>query len=224
MNLPLYLSLIFITSALITLFIFLKATHFSKKVIYCLFIWIVIQTYLGLNLFYINTSTFPPRFLFLILPPIIFIIILFNTKKGKSFINKLDIKKLTIIHSVRILVEFGLWGLFVFKKVPVNMTFEGNNFDIFSGITAPFIYYFGFERNVLNKKVLLGWNIICLILLINIVINSILSSPYLFQKFGIFPPNIAILYFPYLLLPSLIVPIILFSHLVLIRKLKKATN
>jgi hypothetical protein len=111
--------------------------------------------------------------------------------------------------------------LYIYKTIPVEMTLEGRNFDILSGITAPFIFYFGFIKNKISKPFIIGWNIICFGLLLNVVLNSILSSPLLFQKFGFNQPNIAILYFPFALLPSLIVPIIFFSHLVVIKRLLK---
>lgn len=99
------------------------------------------------------------------------------------------------------------------------MTFEGRNFDILSGISAPFIYYFGFIKYKLSNKILLAWNILCLGLLINIVTNAVLSLPYPFQQFAFSQPNIAILYFPFIWLPAVIVPIVLLSHLASIRVL-----
>jgi hypothetical protein len=99
------------------------------------------------------------------------------------------------------------------------MTFEGRNFDILSGLSAPVVYYFAFIRKQMNGKLLLIWNFICLSLLINIVFNAILSAPFTFQKFAFDQPNIAILYFPYIFLPGCIVPLVLLSHLASIRQL-----
>jgi hypothetical protein len=99
------------------------------------------------------------------------------------------------------------------------MTFEGRNFDILSGITAPVIFYFGFVQKRLDKKILILWNVICLGLLINIVANAVLSAPFPFQQFSFDRPDIAILYFPFVWLPCCIVPIALFSHLAIIRQL-----
>lgn len=129
----------------------------------------------------------------------------------------LDIKTLTLLHIVRIPVEIVLFWLFVHNTVPELMTFEGRNFDIFSGITAPIVFYFGFVKKRLNKKVLLAWNVICLGLLINIVTNAILSAPFPFQQFAFDQPNTAVLYFPFNWLPACVVPLVLFSHLVAIR-------
>jgi hypothetical protein len=102
------------------------------------------------------------------------------------------------------------------------MTFEGRNFDIFSGLTAPVIYYSGFIKKRLGKNVILLWNFICLGLLINIVVNAILSAPFPFQMFAFDQPNIAILYFPFVWLPGCVVPLVLLSHLATIRQLLNA--
>ena len=99
------------------------------------------------------------------------------------------------------------------------MTFEGRNLDILSGLTAPLIYYFGYVKKQLPKSVLLGWNILCLGLLINIVRLAILSAPFPFQTLAFDQPNIAILYFPFVWLPCCVVPLVLLSHLATIRKL-----
>jgi hypothetical protein len=68
---------------------------------------------------------------------------------------------------------------------------------------------------------ILVWNFICLALLANIVINALLSTPFPFQQFAFDQPNIAILYFPFNWLPTFIVPVVLFGHLLSIRRLMK---
>ena len=120
---------------------------------------------------------------------------------------------------MRIPVELTLLWLFLYKAVPELMTFEGRNFDILSGLSAPIIYYFGFVKKQLSSKIILLWNFICLGLLFNIVIHAILSAPFYFQQFAFNQPNIALLYFPFVWLPACIVPLVLFSHLVSIRRI-----
>jgi hypothetical protein len=126
---------------------------------------------------------------------------------------------MTLLHTVRVLVEIVLFLLFIHKAVPGRMTFEGRNFDILAGLTAPVIFYFGFIRKRLDRKIILMWNFICLGLLLNIVVNAVLSAPFPFQKFAFDQPNIAILYFPFNWLPSCVVPLVLLSHLATIRQL-----
>jgi hypothetical protein len=161
----------------------------------------------------------PPRFALLVVPPLIFILIMFVTTGGKKFISSLNNRQLAVLHTVRIPVEIVLYFLFIAKTIPQIMTFEGRNFDILAGITAPVVYYFGFVKNNLSKPFLIIWNLICLGLLFNIVTLAVLSAATPFQQFGFNQPNIAIAHFPFNWLASVVVPIVLFSHLVVLRKL-----
>lgn len=220
-NLPSYISIGFGLTTILTVGIFYKATNNSKTTIVILLAWLALQTFIGRSGFYTITDASPPRFLLLVLPPILFIIGLFITSKGLQYVDSLNAKTLTVLHTIRIPVEIVLFWLFVNKTVPELMTFEGRNFDIISGLTAPIIFYFGFIRKQLDRKVILIWNFICLGLLINIVANAILSAPFPFQKFAFDQPNIAVLYFPFNWLPSCVVPLVLLSHLATIRQLSK---
>ncbi len=218
-NLPTYVSIVFGLTTILTVGLFYKATNNSKTTLLILLTWLALQTAIGLSGFYTVTDTIPPRFLLLVLPPMLFIVGLFTTSKGRQFIDSIDTKTLTILHTIRIPVEIVLFWLFVNKTVPELMTFEGRNFDILSGITAPAIFYFGFIKKQLDRKIILIWNFICLALLLNIVTNAILSAPFPFQKFAFDQPNIAVLYFPFNWLPSCVVPLVLLSHLATIRQL-----
>jgi hypothetical protein len=218
-NLPIYISIIFTATTLLTIALFYKAANNSTTVLLILIGWVILQTVLGLSGFYINTTALPPRFIFLAAPALLLIAVIFISSKGKQFTDGLSLKYLTILHIVRIPVELVLLWLFLNKTVPQLMTFEGRNFDIAAGITAPVIYYFGFIKKRLSKKIILLWNFICLALLINIVVNAVLSAPTPIQQFAFEQPNIAVLYFPYNLLPAVIVPLVLFSHLASIRQL-----
>ena len=93
------------------------------------------------------------------------------------------------------------------------MTFEGRNFDILSGLTAPLIYWLAFRGGKTNRPLLIVWNFFALGLLINIVTNAALSIPYQTQMLAFEQPNRAVLYFPFVWLPAVIVPIVLFCHL-----------
>ena len=63
------------------------------------------------------------------------------------------------------------------------------------------------------------WNFISLGLLLNIIFIAILSAKTPLQQFAFDQPNIAIGHFPFNWLPSIIVPIVLLSHLATIRQL-----
>jgi len=197
------------------------ATKNSRATLLILLFWLILQAAIGLSGFYTVTNSMPPRFLLLILPPFLFISGLFVTTRGRKFLDSLDAKYLAILHIIRIPVELVLFWLFINNTVPKLMTFEGRNFDIISGLTAPLIFYFGFVKHRIGSKIILLWNFICLGLLINIVIIAVLSAPFSFQKLAFDQPNIAILYFPFVWLPCCVVPLVLLSHLATMRQLMR---
>jgi len=218
-NLPFYVYLVFGITVLIALYTFYQATNFSKTALTIICVWMIIQTEISLSGFYKDTSSIPPRVSLLLVPPLIMTIVLFSTLKGRTFIDGLDIRTLTLFHIIRIPVELTLFWLFLNKSVPELMTFEGRNFDILSGISAPIIYYFVFIKKKMSHSGLLIWNFVCLALLFNIVFNAILSIPGVFQKFAFDQPNVAITVFPFVFLPSVLVPMVLFSHIAAIRRI-----
>jgi len=218
-KLPLFVSLIFGFTTLLTVVIFYLATKRSAITLVVLLLWIIIQSAIALTGFYKETSTLPPRLLLAVVLPLICIIILFLTEKGRAYIDNFDAKTLTLLHTVRIPVELVLFWLFINHGIPQLMTFEGRNYDIISGFTAPLIFYFGYITKQIPSRIILIWNFICMFLLINIVANAVLSAPFPFQQFAFEQPNIAVLYFPFNLLPACIVPLVFFSHLIVIRQL-----
>lgn len=231
-NLPIYIPVTFGLTTIVTLFLFHRMLANSKSpytkkhlvtITIGLIVWLIIQAVLTLkDVYNFETDSFPPTILlFGILPPLLTIIILFLTEKGKQLIDSLPLTNITYLNIVRIPVEIVLFWLFLNKTVPELMTFQGRNFDIIAGITAPIVAYFWIVKEKNNRKKILIWNFIGLGLLINIAINAFLSAPTPIQQFGSEQPNIAILNFPFSWLPTFVVPVILFGHLVSIRQLVK---
>lgn len=232
-NLPTYISLAFGLTTLATLQLFIwtirksnveKTRKLATPIFIGSTIWLTIQAVLAFkNIYIADTNSFPPKIVLNgILPTILTIILLFATSKGRHFIDSLPLKNLTYINIVRIPVEIVLFWLFLNKAIPELMTFEGRNFDIVAGITAPIIAYFGLTKMKLSRQTILIWNFVCLGLLINIVVSAIFSAPSPIQKFAFDQPNIAILNFPFSWLPTFIVPMVLFGHLTSIRQLMKS--
>ncbi len=211
--------LVFILTTIATIWLFYKASNNNKKVVYAILIWTIIVGALGLSGFYQKVDTVPPRFIFLLGPVILIVVVLFFNKKGRQFIDALDLKWLTILHVVRIPVEVVLYAVFLNGLIPIYMTFEGYNFDIISGITAPIVYYLVFVKKTLGERFLLFWNFFCLVLLINILTIAVLSAQTPLQQLAFDQPNIGVTYFPFVWLPAVIVPIVLLSQLAAIRKL-----
>ncbi|MFK7899125.1 MAG: hypothetical protein AB8B61_00060 [Cyclobacteriaceae bacterium] len=218
-SLPFYIPAVFIFTSFLTVFLFLRAVHFSKIVIFVCLGILLINGSLAYSGFYLNTTSMPPRFILVIIPTVIIIVFTLNSKWGNAFIQQVDLPRLTLVHVIRIPVEIVLYWLFLEKAVPELMTFAGRNFDILAGLTAPFIYYFSFIAKNKSKKLLLVWNIVGTGLLINIIVHAILSAPLPLQQLAFDQPNIALMYFPFVWLPAIVAPIPLFSHVITIKRL-----
>jgi hypothetical protein len=175
---------------------------------------------LALNGFYL-VNTAPPRFPLAPFPTIIILLILFFafSREGVS-VKSLQI--LTLLSIVRVPVEVVLLWLYQHGEVPQLMTFEGRNFDILSGLTAPLAAWFAFRGGKVNRPFLIVWNLFAFGLLLNIMTNAILSLETPFQQLAFDQPNRGVLYFPFIWLPAIIVPAVFVSHVVSLWQLWKS--
>ena len=223
-SVPLYISIGFGITTVLSLYIFYKASGGSKAFLLLVSSWMLLNGVLATRGFYMVTGVLPPRFLLLLGPPLFLIAFLFSTKWGRAFIDGLKASYLTLLHVIRIPVELVLFGLFLEGLIPELMTFDGRNMDILAGLTAIPVYYFTFVKKRVSKRLFLFWNIVSIVLLLNIIVHGILSAPSPFQQLAFEQPNVAVVQFPYVFLPGVIVPLVLFSHLALWRMLLKESK
>lgn len=226
---PLHVSVIFLLTTLTAVWILLRAAESAGKtslpvrlLYFVLPLWLLLTGFLSSAGLYQNFSVAPPLLvMFGVFPALLFIatyLVFFR----KSFIEKLDLKRLTLVHIVRIPVEIVLFWLSYVAVVPKLMTFEGWNFDIIAGITAPIVYFVAFRNGNVAKPILVAWNVLSLALLANIVTIAFLSFPSPMQRLAFDQPNIAVAHLPYIWLPTIVVPIVLFSHLASLYKLLRS--
>jgi hypothetical protein len=208
-----------VLTSLLTLYFFGRASHWHRRSTVIVLIWMLLIGILALAGFFTVRDAMPPRPMLLLGPPVLLIAFLFLTRAGRQYLDGLDQSMLTLLHSVRIPVELTLFGLFTYGAVPQLMTFEGENPDILSGVTALLVFWFGYHKKLLPRWALIAWNIAGLLLLFNIVGRAVLAIPTPFQRLAFDQPNIGVLYFPFVWLPCLIVPLVLFAHLATLRQL-----
>lgn len=211
-NLPIWIELLFLASFGLTIAFFYFSNGKPLKLTAFILVWSLAQSILAYLGFYQETQAFPPRFGLVILPSIVFVVYGLLPKQQKWIAEKRDSLISTLLHSIRIPVEIVLFGLFNHQMVPKLMTFEGRNFDILIGLSAPIMGWLFFKKKV-NKSMMLAWNIIGLCFVLFILVNGILSAELPFQQFGFEQPNRAVNYFPFVLLPATIVPIVIWTHL-----------
>jgi hypothetical protein len=173
-----------------------------NKVLYAIIGWMSLISALSLTGFLNNFSTFPPRIIIVLIVPLIVMITVTFSSATREILAHIPAKNIVRLQVFRVFVEILLWMLVVQNLLPVQMSFEGRNFDVISGLTAPFAAYF----LVNNRAALIAWNFLTLALLINILGIAILSMPTPFRVFMNEPSNTIVTTFPYVWLPGLLVP------------------
>ena len=221
--LPLPISVFFLGVSALALLLFGKAVRGSKPAIVLSLVWMVLQSVIAVSGFYLITSTIPPHFILVVAPPILLIAGLFLTGAGRRFVDRMDLKWCILVHTIRIFVEATLYWLFLYKQVPALMTFEAGNLDILAGVTVPFVWW-AFSAGKMGRRGLFIWNALCLLSVLNALGRAMLSAPFRFQHFAFDQPTVAILHFPFVLLPAFIVPAVLLCHFAVFRKLTSSMN
>ncbi|MEQ8556107.1 MAG: hypothetical protein RLQ12_13525 [Cyclobacteriaceae bacterium] len=221
-EIPPYINLVFVATTFATFgfAVYSVKTSFGKEksnfpIAYGIFliVWLCLTGILANKLFFYDLDFFPPKiFLFVAFFLITSLTPLF-TNRGRSMIRNMPITSLTYLHIIRVPVEIVLWWLFLEGKVPEDMTFEGVNYDILSGITAPFAALFLVGGKTKFRIGAIIWNFIAIGLLFNVVIRAIMATPFFYDSSIFDAPNVAVLYAPFVWLPTFIVPLVLTAHI-----------
>lgn len=182
------------------------------------FLWIFFLWLLSSIGFFSDFSGFPPRIMIVLVVPLITVIFFLVSKGIFRFIAVIPVEWLIYLQAFRVVVELLLFWMYDSYLLPRQMTFEGFNFDILVGLSAPFIAYF-YKAGKLSIKQVLVWNFAGLALLLNVVTIAILSLPTEFRVFMQEPSNSILARFPFILLPGILVPLAYTLHLMAIKKL-----
>jgi type IV secretory pathway VirB6-like protein len=100
-------------------------------------------------------------------------------------------------------------------------TFEGHNFDVFSGISAPLIAYLCFTRRLLPKWVALLWNFAGLLVLaatVFVIVTSV-YTPGIWHLPENATGSSGLGKFPYTFLGGILMPMAVFMHVLSIKRL-----
>lgn len=195
-----------------------KKKKFINIMLLALILWGVGISVWSLSGIMADFTKFPFNFIPIIAIPLLTVIITLFSKNFSDVLKNIPIENIIQLQSFRIFVELLLWALLLQNLLPVQMSFEGRNFDILAGITAPVIAWLA-SRQKISKTALIIWNIVCLGLLINIVVIAILSTPTPIRFFMNEPANFIVTYFPVSLLPGLLVPLAYTLHFYSLKQL-----
>jgi hypothetical protein len=175
-----------------------------------LLVWLVYAGILGYT--GIVALRTPPGPLFLIAPVVIFLATFVVRNPGvKPFVARLPVPLLIGLQVDRVAVEAVLYGLNQNHLIPRMLTFEGANFDIVIGISAPLVAWL-YATGRVNKTAARVWNVAGILLLANVIARSMLTFA------GLVPtevPNQGIGMFPFSYLPGFLAPLAVYLHVLL---------
>ncbi|MGV3636963.1 MAG: hypothetical protein ACO1NQ_04875, partial [Flavobacteriales bacterium] len=131
---------------------------------------------------------------------------------GRRWCRTLDLTALTALHILRVPVELVLHEAYTEGLVPRGMTYSGHNFDILTGLSAAFMTAWLVSRKKPGTRVLVAWNIGGLVLLAIVVVTAVFSIPSSVQRWAFEQPNTLVVSTPWVLLPAVLVPAVLWAH------------
>jgi hypothetical protein len=181
--------------------------------------WLLLLGILSIRGFFSNFSHLPPRLGFALLIPLPLVLLFIRSRAGKQVLQHIQPQWLIYLQSFRILVEIALWLLVRNGALPVQMSFEGRNFDIIAGMLAIPVGYYCFVKKSWPPVAALLYNIAGLALLLNIVTISVLSMPTPLRVFHNQPDSSLLTTFPFIYLPGLLVPLAYTLHILSLRQL-----
>lgn len=171
----------------------------------------------------IATFSMPPRMPLLIVLPAFTIIGWFYTrKKFKEIIDAFPERLTVYFQSFRIIVEILILGLYYKGIGPEMVTFEGRNFDILIGLSAPIIGYLAYNKKAISSTVVIIWNICGLLMLANIVaiFLTLAFKPGLWGYIET-PVSIEFTKLPFIFIAGVFMPIAVFLHIFSLVKINR---
>lgn len=102
--------------------------------------------------------------------------------------------------------------------VPRPLSFQGYDFDILTGASALVVAVL-FAQGRVGRRTLWTWNVVGSLLLLVTVAIAILCMPTPLRVFMDEPPNVWVTWWPFVWLPTFLVPAALLGHLLVFRKL-----
>jgi hypothetical protein len=169
--------------------------------------------------FFRVTDVLPPR-VFLFFFPLLIVLIVFSLLPATGrLVERIEPGPLVAIQSFRLFMELILWGLVLAGRIHPRMSFEGANFDVLIGFSAPLVAYYAFSKRLLSERMVMVWNALGILLLMNVVTLGALSMPGPLQIFKDEPVNTFVLGWPFIWLPTFVVPVAFLGHLLSLKQL-----
>jgi hypothetical protein len=160
----------------------------------------------------------PPPFALLVAAIVALAFAVSFSRFGTRIATTIPLWALMFAQSFRLPLELAMHGMYARGIMPVQMTYTGLNFDIITGATAIPVAVLC-ATGYIGRRTVATWNVLGLLLLINVVTVAILGTPR-FRYFGDDHLNVWVTSPPFVWLPAVMVLAALAGHLLIFRALR----
>ena len=161
----------------------------------------------------------PPPFLLLIVGMVAISLILAFGRVGMRIAQHIPVWTLVAIQGFRLPLELAMHALVARGIMPLQMSYSGRNFDIVTGASAILVAVLA-KKGLGGRRLVAVWNVLGLVLLLNVVSVAIASMPLL-RLFGDDRVVTFVTYPTFVWLPAVMVLAALAGHLVIFRALRR---
>ena len=181
--------------------------------------WVIMCGVLAATGFFVQFSSMPPRPVLTIAIPTLFICWFSFSKNFRPALMQMPLEWPVFFQVFRVAVELLLFLAFTEGILPEQMTFTGLNYDLLAGLLALPVGYYCFIKKKWPRSVAVVYNVLGLLLLLNVLIVAILSFPLPIRYFMNEPSTALVGSFPLIYLPSVLVVLALGMHIISLRAL-----
>lgn len=190
------------------------------KVLAGMTIWLIYVGLLSYSGVVRDPANRPPGAMLIIVPVIVFVFaVLVRSSAGARVAIAFPIWLVMGLQFFRVGVELLLHRIWLDGLAPRMLTFEGGNIDIFIGLSAPLIAWISTTGRT-GQRLALGWNMLGLLALANVVIRAALTAPGPLNVIHAEIPNLAVGTFPFTYIAGFFAPLAVVLHVLAIRALR----
>jgi hypothetical protein len=159
----------------------------------------------------------PPRVFALPLITLVTMFVVTRTATARALFAATPMQLVIGLQAFRIAVELTLFALYRSGRAPVQITFEGRNFDVVVGLLAPVMAWL-VSRDRLSPTAIVAWNVFGLGVLLNTIGTVVTSVPGPLHLDWPGAPLTELTTWPLVWLPGFLAPLAISLHVASIRQ------
>lgn len=184
-------------------------------------VWLIVNAVLPISRVFETDMIPPPGMIFFVFCFTLAFVVAFS-RLGKR-LAALPFAALVGFHGFRFPLELVLHNWYEAGTLPVQMTYEGHNLDIVTGLLAIAIGAWAVTGRA-PRAAIWFFNIVGSLLLWGVIFIAVTSSPVPIRQYMNDPPVLLLFHFPYSWIVSVAVTGAMIGHFILFRRLFDHTN